>query len=279
MTFDAKFLFKRCSKRDQFFRKHRNELFCVLPSADIIVDFIKKIFSTDSKIFKRTTVLVPGSAVSVSVLCFPRAVSVRGDGIGIFVRIVWFVRLRCVDRFGVFCCIRLFRSVVWFLCSIGWFVSWLVCRLVRRFVGWLICRFVRRFVRGFVRRFVCRFSWFVTGFVFITNVAIPAVAIFTFTFSFFAKSVLVTFYAVARVLVLCSVDGFSIFSSIYGSGGGVRFWFFVLNVSFGFIVGFIFVNSELKFFYENLLFGIMLVSGFKLRWHNLLDAIYFNAYF
>lgn len=117
VTFVTGFALKLVTKWYQFFCKHRDELFSILPSAHIGIYFVEEIFSTDSEIFKTAFFGVVCTAVTV--------VSVPpGTFFMIVTRIDWSgIRSTRVDSDGSSGCHRWFVSWFhgWFS---GWFVSW-----------------------------------------------------------------------------------------------------------------------------------------------------------
>lgn len=117
VTFVTGFAFKLVTKWYQFFCKHRDELFSILPAAHIGIYFVEEIFSTDSEIFKTAFFGVVCTAVTV--------VSVPpGTFFMIVTRIDWSgIRSTGVDSDGSSGGNRWFVSWFhgWFS---GWFVSW-----------------------------------------------------------------------------------------------------------------------------------------------------------
>ena len=117
VTFVTGFAFKLVTKWYQFFCKHGDQLFGILPAAHIGIYFVEKIFSTDSEIFKTAFFGVVCTAVTV--------VSVPpGTFFMIVTRIDWSgIRSTGVDSDGS-------------SGSNGWFVSWFHGWFYGWFVSW-----------------------------------------------------------------------------------------------------------------------------------------------
>ena len=117
VTFVTGFAFKLVTKWYQFFCKHGDQLFGILPAAHIGIYFVEKIFSTDSEIFQTAFFGVVCTAVTV--------VSVPpGTFFMIVTRIDWSgIRSTGVDSDGS-------------SGSNGWFVSWFHGWFYGWFVSW-----------------------------------------------------------------------------------------------------------------------------------------------